>query len=226
MIEGLPNWISIIFLVVAIFTIVFFHITHGNPKKLTLAIVVIGVIQSLLAYSSFYLTLDGFPPRIAFILLPNLVLIIYGCLPKQIEWVVKNRNTNLITFLHTIRIPVEIVLLYLFLNGAVPELMSFHGRNFDILAGTTAPIIGFLFYKGKMSRRILLIWNFLGLGLILFILVNGIFSVPTPFQQFGFDQPNIALLYFPFVLLPAIVVPIVIYTHLSEIIRLKQDKVS
>ena len=43
--------------------------------------------------------------------------------------------------------------------------------------------------------------------------VSILFGV-TPFQQFGFDQPNIAMLYSPFVWLPCFIVPTVLFSHL------------
>ncbi|MFT4681083.1 MAG: hypothetical protein ACI9YU_000920, partial [Flavobacteriales bacterium] len=125
------------------------------------------------------------------------------------------------TFLHTVRIPVEICLFLLFSHGMVPELMTFEGRNFDILAGITAPVIGFLFLKNWIGTKGMIAWNAVSLGLVLFILVNGVLSTELPFQQFAFDQPNRAMMYVPFVLLPATVVPIVVFTHITDILKLK-----
>ena len=102
----------------------------------------------------------------------------------------------------------------------VPKLMTFEGRNFDILIGISAPIMGWLFFKKKVNKSMMLAWNIIGLCFVLFILVNGILSAELPFQQFGFEQPNRAVNYFPFVLLPATIVPIVIWTHLSDIFQL------
>lgn len=98
--------------------------------------------------------------------------------------------------------------------------MTFKGRNFDIIMGITAPIVGLLLLIQKLNKKALLVWNYIGLVLILFILANGILSAELPFQQFGFEQPNRGINYFPFILLPATIVPIVIWTHLSDIIKL------
>jgi len=126
-----------------------------------------------------------------------------------------------LTLLHIIRIPVELVLYWLFLNKAVPQLMTFEGRNFDILSGITAPLVFYFgFIKKRLGRNVILLWNFLCLGLLLNIVVNAILSAPFPFQQFAFDQPNIAVLYFPFNLLPALVVPLVLLAHLVTIRQL------
>lgn len=127
--------------------------------------------------------------------------------------------------LHTVRVAVELVLFGLFTQQAVPELMTFAGRNFDILAGLTAPLVFYLgFVKKTLNRKIILIWNFICLGLLLNIVIHAILATPTPLQQFAFDQPNVAVFYFPFVWLPAGVVPLVLLAHLAVIHQLFSEK--
>lgn len=127
----------------------------------------------------------------------------------------------LLTYLHTIRIPVEFVLYWLFLSQAVPELMTFAGRNFDIIAGITAPIIAYFgLKKHKIPKTVVLIWHFICLGLLLHIVVNAFLSAPSSVQKFAFDQPNIAILYFPFSGLPTFIVPVVLFCHLAAIRQL------
>jgi len=70
------------------------------------------------------------------------------------------------------------------------------------------------------NRRLLLVWNFICLCLLLNIVINAILAAPFPFQQFAFDQPNIAVLYFPFTWLPFFIVMIVLYSHLAAIRQL------
>ena len=121
---------------------------------------------------------------------------------------------------HIVRIPVEIVLYWLFLYEKVPELMTFEGRNFDILAGLTAPIVYYFgFVKKKLDRKFIVIWNGLGLLLLMNIVINAILSAPLPFQQFAFDQPNIAIFYFPFIWSPIFIVPVVLFAHMVAIQR-------
>ena len=223
MIENLPIWIDLTFIVTCLLTISLFHFSNGKPKKLTLLIIGWSIMQSILAYIGFYQNTDSIPPRFGLVLIPTTILIIYGLLPKQQKWVSETRRTKISTFLHSVRLPVEIVLFGLFINKMIPGIMTFEGRNYDILMGITAPIIGWLFIKQKVSKKILMGWNIIGLILILFILFNGILSAELPFQQFGFEQPNRAVTYFPFVLLPSTIVPIVIWTHISDIIKLKKE---
>lgn len=220
MIENLAHWIDILFVVTCLLTLVLFYYSNGKPKVLTLIIILWSVAQSILAFCGFYQVIDSVPPRFSLVLIPASILIVYGLLPKQQKWILKKRNTKISTFLHVVRLPVEIVLFELFLHQMLPELMTFEGRNYDIVMGITAPIIGWLYLKKKINKPILLLWNFVGLILILFILINGILSTELPFQQFGFEQPNRGMNYFPFILLPSTIVPIVIWTHISDIIIL------
>lgn len=223
MIENLPIWIDLTFVVTCILTIILFHYSNGKPKKLTFLIIIWSIIQSVLAYKGFYQITDSIPPRFGWVLIPTIFLIIYGVMPKQQKWFFEKRDTKISTFLHSVRLPVEIVLFGLFTHKMIPELMTFKGRNYDILIGITAPIIGWLFINQKASSKVLLAWNVTGLFLVLCILFNGILSSELPFQQFGFEQPNRGINFFPFVLLPATIVPIVIWTHISDIIKLKKE---
>lgn len=96
--------------------------------------------------------------------------------------------------------------------------MTFEGRNFDILAGLSAPVVAwFGYHKQKLSKAALLGWNIICLGLLLNIVINAILSAPFPFQQFAFDQPDVAILHFPYTWLPGFIVPAVLLAHLVNI---------
>jgi hypothetical protein len=160
MIEGLDNWINIIFIIILIFTIGVFHISNGKPKLLTILIISWTIVQSLIALSGFYTNTDAFPPRFGLVIIPILIVLTFSLLPKQRNFILNVRNNKLSTFLHCIRLPIEIILLQLFLNGMIPELMTFEGRNFDIIAGVSAPVIGILFWKNKISKKNSIILEF------------------------------------------------------------------
>ncbi len=224
MIENLPDWLNWLFLLTVIVAIVIFHYANGKPKKLTFSIIIWSLFQSILAFTGFYEKTDLIPPRFLIVLIPVFVTLAYGLTKKPLNWIIENKNVIWSTFIHTVRLPVEIVLLYLYLNNMMPELMTYEGRNFDILAGISAPIIGILLLRNVIGRNTLFIWNTIGLFLILFVFTNGILSSELPIQMFGFEQPTKAPNYFPFILLPATVVPIVIYSHLTDIIKLWREK--
>jgi hypothetical protein len=177
--------------------------------------------QSIIGLSGFYTVTDTMPPRFMFLLLPPVIFIIGLFSTKKGKQFMDSLDAKKLAILHIIRIPVELVLFWLFTYKAVPQIMTFEGRNFDIVSGLTAPII---FYFGYIKKRIsdkgMLLWNFICLGLLINIVVNAILSAPVPFQKFAFDQPNTAILYFPFNWLPCCVVPLVLVSHLATIRQL------
>jgi hypothetical protein len=109
----------------------------------------------------------------------------------------------------------------LYLHKVVPRVMTFEGRNFDMLCGLTAPFIYYFGYiKPVLNRKIILAWNVICLLLLINIVVLAVISAPLSFQRIAFDQPNVALLYFPFVWLPGFIVPVVLFAHLYTIRKL------
>lgn len=232
MIDGLPLYISIVFAITTVISIGFLFrplqrlSTQFTSAKLLIFLIPLWLLlQGLISISGFYLQTYALPPRIPFFgILPVLILIVALFIGSR--EMLSRLPLRTLTLLHIVRVPVEIVLFWLFQNGKVPQLMTFEGRNFDILAGITAPIIAWLAFRdGKTNRTLLIIWNLAAVGLLTNILVNAILSFPTPFQQFAFDQPNIGLLYFPFIWLPTIVVPIVIFSHAVSLWKLFSRKI-
>jgi peptidoglycan/LPS O-acetylase OafA/YrhL len=224
MIENLPFWINALFIVVTIVTIVLFYFSNGKSLKIVLVIVGWSVIQSILAFQGFYLNHKTIPPRFTLVILPALLLLIYGCLPRNFNPIIDRRNLTFSTLLHAVRFPIEIVLFYLFLHQMIPEIMTFHGFNFDIITGAAAPVLSILYRKNKLNKLVLLIFNSIGLILVFTILIIGLLASQLPFQQYGLEQPNRAVNYFPFILLPATVVPIIIYTHITDLIKLSRQQ--
>lgn len=228
MIESLPAYVSITFILTAFLTVGFLffaikqRVLDTLPGKLFVVLIAFWLIfQATLAFSGFYQVTSGFPPRIfAFGPMPAFVLILLYFIFFRTSFV-EQLPLKTLTLLHVIRIPVEIVLFCLYQQGQIPAAMTFEGRNFDILSGITAPIIYFLaFRNGKIDRTLLIVWNILALLLLINIVTTAVLAFPSPMQQISFEQPNVAVTYFPFVWLPAIVVPIVLFSHLASLWKL------
>jgi hypothetical protein len=58
-----------------------------------------------------------------------------------------------------------------------------------------------------------MIWNGIALLGVLNAVARALLSAPLPFQKLAFDQPTIAILTFPYILLPAFIVPVVLLCH-------------
>jgi hypothetical protein len=179
-------------------------------------------LQSAIALSGFYLVTNTLPPHfLAALGLP--ILIIAGMfLTASGKRFVDAMDLKWCILLHTIRIFVELNLYWLFLYKQVPALMTFEAGNVDILVGLTAPLIWWAFSKAHIGRRGLLIWNGLCLLSVLNAFVRAMLSAPFRFQKFGFDQPTIAIFTFPFILLPAFIVPVAIFCHLVAFRKLAE----
>ena len=98
MIENLPIWIDLTFIFTFVLTIILFHFSNGEPKKLTLFIIVWSIMQSILAYIGFYQNTDSIPPRFGLVLIPITSLIIYGLLPRQQNGFLKQDKLKLARF--------------------------------------------------------------------------------------------------------------------------------
>ena len=222
--ENVPLIISVAFGLTTALTVGLFYRAARPSGRTLLVLLAWLLLQGAVGLSGFYTVANTLPPRMALLLGPPLVGIglLFGTASGRRY--VAGLRLEALMLLHMVRVPVELVLLGLYLHGAVPRLMTFEGRNWDILAGLTAPVVYYFAFRAKhLGRRGLLWWNVLGLASLLNIVVNALLSVPSPLQRFAFEQPNVAILHFPFVWLPGGVVPLVLLAHLSAIQRLLAD---
>jgi hypothetical protein len=171
-------------------------------------------LQSAVALSGFYLVTNAFPPRFLLAVAPPLLFIAGLFATAAGRRFLDGMDLKWCVLIHSIRIFVEINLFWLFIYKQVPALMTFEAGNLDILAGLTAPLIWWAFSRGHIGKRGLLVWNSLCLLGVLNAFGRAMLSAPFPFQKFAFGQPTIAILHFPFVLLPAFIVPAVLLCHL------------
>jgi hypothetical protein len=120
------------------------------------------------------------------------------------------------------RIPVEWALHRWYEEGVVPIEMSYAGRNFDIVSGATAALLGaWLLRNPRAPRAVLLVWNLVGLGLLVNIVAVAVLATPTPFRQFTSGPPNLVPSTFPFVWLPSFLVQLALIGHLLVFRRLR-----
>ncbi|MCH8904570.1 MAG: hypothetical protein IIA45_11725 [Bacteroidetes bacterium] len=214
MLEGIPLFLPALFLVTVLLSLQLFY--FASKTKIFLIIVIIWVaIQSILGSSGIYNDPEAMPPRLMLGIAPAILGIILMFLTKKGRQFIDNIDLKRLTYFHSIRILVEIVLIMLYFEGMVSVLMTFEGNNFDIFSGVTAPLVAFLaFRSGKIRKGLLWGWNIICLLLLLNVVITAIFTLPSPLQRFSFDQPNVAILEFPFNLLPTVVVPLVLFAHL------------
>jgi len=93
------------------------------------------------------------PPRFGLLLLPPVALIIAIFFTAKGRLFIDGFDVKTLTLLHVVRIPVELTLYWLFVHKTVPQLMTFEGRNFDILCGLTAPVIYYFGYIKNVLHK-------------------------------------------------------------------------
>ncbi|GAA4396523.1 hypothetical protein GCM10023187_04740 [Nibrella viscosa] len=224
--EPLPLWLGLFFTATTLAGLAGLYSALRKAEPRTARRAIAGLVAWLtltgvLAATDFYFNINATPSRFTLVIIPTIGFVI-GLLSTRSGRTFTDRlPLRTLTLIHTIRIPVELAIYTFYVYQQVPELMTFEGRNPDILPGLTAPIVAYLaFNRQWLSSRGLLIWNVVSLGFLLNIVLNAILASPVPFQQFGFEQPNVAVLKFPFIWLPAFIVPLVFFCHVVAIRRL------
>lgn len=224
--ENPPFWLALGFGGILLVTLAVFYYAIQKAAPTKAGCVLSGLLGWLmllgvLASNDFFLKTDAVPPRFLVAVLPPMATILTLFLTKKGRIFLDRLSLPTLTWLHSIRVPVELMLYGLFIHHQIPEVMTFEGRNFDILAGLTAPLAGYWAAQNRFSaRRRLLIWNFFALFLVLNIVTHAVLSAPGPLQQLAFEQPNVGVLKFPFIGLPGFVVPVVLFGHFVSIRRL------
>lgn len=214
---NLPIYVSLLFdLTVAVTIYLFYRATHASK---TFLVIVIGwvAIQALLGLSGFYYLSKDVPPKLPLLVGPPTVLIIILFLIKKGRSFIDKLSIANLTLVHSVALLVETVLYVLFVYKYVPKAMTFEGSNFDVFSGLTALIVYYFgFVNKKLNRGILIAWNLICLLLVINASRVAVLSMPN-FGLIGAEQPDIALGIFPYILLPAVIVPIVLFAHLASI---------
>lgn len=146
----------------------------------------------------------------------------------------KNRHSAIIkaipkswpVYYQSFRILVESLFVLTVAEGLLHPEVTFEGYNYDILFGVTALIIGFLvFTRNMLSQKIALYWNYLGLAVIAVIIF--LFTTTLYFPSFWGSTVPLApkgFINFPYVFVPAFLMPSAVFIHVLSIIQLKNNK--
>jgi hypothetical protein len=211
--------------VIASFGFLYYSVKFSVRKSNLPTIVLFGLLFWIaliggLTYSDFFSDFNSRPPRLMLFAMMAMTFIIALFVVPRSRAFINRIPIATITHIHIIRIPVEIVLWWLFLAGAVPETITFEGTNYDIVSGITAPFVAlFLVGKKNQSRIGAILWNFAALGLLLNVVFRAVAA--TPYFNDGLSSTlNVAMFYYPFIYLPLFVVPAVFFAHLASLYQL------
>jgi len=175
----------------------------------------------IISLSGFLSDYNAMPPHLLLIVLPPLIFILVLFKASQFNDLTRQFNVFFLVYAQSFRILMEFILWLLYRYNVIPVQMTFEGQNFDILVGITAPFVAyFCFVRKTWSPKVALVWNFAGILLLANIVIVAILSTPYPFRYFMNEPANTIVFGFPFIWLPAFVVPFAFLLHLIAIKRL------
>src|SRR5258706_13999015 len=120
--ENLPSYISVVFGLTTIITVALFYKATRNSKTTLIILLIWLALQTVIGLSGFYTLTNTTPPRFMLLVLPPLLLIIALFTTSKGRQYIDSLDVKTLTILHTVRIPVEVVSLWLSINKVVPNL--------------------------------------------------------------------------------------------------------
>jgi hypothetical protein len=174
-----------------------------------------------LAAAGFFADFRALPPRFLVVLAPALAALVWLGRARSVGRLLATVPPAWLVWPQTFRILVEIVLWRLIVAGAAPEIMTFTGRNFDVLVGLTAPVVAYgCFVARWWGPRVAIWWNVAGLLILVNTVVHAQLAAPTRFQVYVTEPPNTFLASVPYIWLAAFLVPLAWGLHVLSIRRL------
>ena len=130
------------------------------------------------------------PPPIFLVMGPGLLavlIIVFSPIGARLGQGLRFRE---LVALQIFRLPLEFVLLGYYWEGRIPRVMTFEGRNWDILTALWAIVVAVAQYKGYKQRWLVWVWNCFGFALLLNIIALAIMSAPGPLRKLNVSPLN------------------------------------
>jgi hypothetical protein len=171
------------------------------------------------------LRFDSMPPTMVVLLVATLVASFRLARSRAGERMALGIPLGLLVLSQAFRLPLELIMHRLYVDGLMPEQMSYSGLNFDILTGALAIPVGLLVLAGRAPRWLVSGWNVMGSLLLANVLVIAILSTPTPLRVFMNEPVNTWVTQAPWVWLPTLLVPCALIGHVLVFRALRRPAV-
>jgi len=178
---------------------------------------------SLLGSLPLFHSFEVFPPPLLRVFMGMLVLIALFAFSPLGSRLSQALPLWLLVGFQAFRIPVELLLHRSFNEGLIGVQMTYLGRNFDVVTGVSAFLLGAVMYKRELPKAVLWLWNVIGVGLLFNIVAIAALSMPTPQRFFLQGPPNVFVAYVPFIWLPTVMVASAWAGHLLLMRRLLKN---
>jgi fatty acid desaturase len=158
-----------------------------------------------------------------FIILPLFLFTFVFLIRNKKSEVLLNVPKHIPIAYQSFRAFIEVIFYFTFLKGILPVQVTFEGANYDVLFGISAVFVGIYSFKKNASKRALIIWNVIGIGVVAFAAFTFITSFYFP-SIWGLDDSQLSQEFnqLPYLLLPLFFMPSAIFMHVLSIIQLKQ----
>ncbi len=179
------------------------------------------MVVGVLAQNGLLSQFDTFPPKALLIVALLIAAAFIIVSTKRFKSLLLATPLHWLVLFQSFRVAVEILLWQTFERGLIPVQMTFEGRNWDIVAGLLAIAVGV--YMQQQPRRAIaagVLFNVVGLALLINIMAVSILSMPTPVRYFTEGPANTLVTTFPFVYLPSVLVVLAFAFHLFSLRQL------
>jgi hypothetical protein len=223
-------WILFILTVISIVGFIYYAVNFAAKKNkndytpiTVLTFVIIWLFATaVLSFYNFFIEFDQLYRLILLISFPLVVVLLTMSTSSSRSFLHQMPLTTL-TYIHIVRVPLEITFWWLALEGIITSKMTFEGTNYDILSGISAPFAAiFLVGLRSKSRIGATIWNLVALALSVYVLKTALSVSPYINPSPGNDS-NFVLFRFPFVWVFGFVFPVIIGSHLLSLFKIIAD---
>lgn len=161
------------------------------------------------------------PPRVPFTVILPVVAILIGSFTGKCKSLLRAIPPHWIMIMQAFRVPVELWLWFAFAKGLMPVQMTFEGRNYDMISGVLGLVAGWMIMgKRKGWKLISVVYNIIGLALLLNIVMVAVLSFPGPTRYFMNEPANVIMSEFPFIYLPGVLVVLAFALHIFSLRQL------
>lgn len=198
-------------------------------KRWSLAGLVVWVAyMTALGYGGVIANAKLVPPGLFYMMVPMVMLAVFTARSAAGKTIAMSVPVSLLMTAESFRFVVELFLHELWRDGMLPTMMTFHGANYDIIIGASAPLVGWLLATGRLPSRLALLWNAVGIVMLANVAGRGVLTAPGVFHLLQSEVPNLMVGTFPYSYIPGLMVPLALILHILAIRalreRIRQDR--
>lgn len=179
------------------------------------------IYGGMLAYTGVIANSSILPPGMFYLLAPIILFVMFMARSSIGKTVSLSFPLWLLMGMESFRLIVEIFLHQLWLDGQLPKMLTYQGANFDIMIGITAPIVAWLLASRRISDRMALAWNVIGIVMLANVAVRAVLTMQGSLHLLSTEVPNTAIGTFPYTYIPGLMVPLALVMHVLSIRALR-----